>query len=298
LDKLARLLRLTEETGIYLDLTGLVCYHKQDISAWYDKRDEQQRWETQAAFWEAIANTCSESPAVFCYDLIIEPVVSGGANKRDDWLGAGFGDKFFVHFIALETKDRARYDIACEWIGKLVAALRKHDQRHLITVGLVPWSLDRPSLTSGFVSDRIADKLDFIAMHICPKSGKLPDALRTVKGMAVVGKPVVIEEIFPFKCNAEELGKYIDDSRSHATGWTGEWLLLGAHALRKPFPMLESRLAGTVSGKYVANPGALNVPCREQNSGTTTSLPFKTDQQNRLRQSTFQSPLTCKRHHA
>ena len=172
-------------------------------------------------FWEAIAQTCSESPAVFCYDLMNEPVVPGGAHKREDWLGAGFGDKFFVQFIALETKNRARHDIAREWIAKLVSAIKKHDQRHLITVGLVPWSLDRPGLTSGFVPDKIADKLDFIAMHIYPESGRLPEALTTVRGFAEVGKPVVIEEIFPLKCTARELGAFIDNSRSHAAGWIG-----------------------------------------------------------------------------
>ena len=220
LDQLARLVDLAERTDLYLDLTGLGCYHKQDVPVWYDKLGEQERWAAQAVFWEAIARMCAKSPAIFCYDLMNEPVV-GGAKKRDDWLGGAFGDKHFVQFIALETNGRARHEIARQWIAKLVTAIRKHDQRHLITVGLVPWSLDRPGLTSGFVPEKIADRLDFIAMHIYPEKGKVAEAIETVKGFAAVGKPVVIEEMFTLKCGADELGRFIDESRPFATGWIG-----------------------------------------------------------------------------
>ncbi len=36
LDRLAKLLRLAEEVGLHLDLTGLGCYHKADVPGWYD----------------------------------------------------------------------------------------------------------------------------------------------------------------------------------------------------------------------------------------------------------------------
>ena len=221
LKQLARLVRLAEQTGLYLDLTGLGCYHKPDVPAWYDELGEQDRWAAQAVFWEAVARTCADSPAVFCYDLMNEPVVPGGTKKRDDWLGGAFAGKHFVQFIALETRGRPRHEIARAWIGRLVQAIRKHDRRHLITVGLVPWSLDRPGLTSGFVPEKVTADLDFIAMHIYPEQGKLDEALETVKGFAAVGKPVVIEETFTLKCGAEELGQFIDRSREHATGWIG-----------------------------------------------------------------------------
>ena len=82
LDQLAMLLSLAEKERLYLDLTGLGCYHKKDIPAWYDSLGEKERWEVQARFWQAVAATCAESPAVFCYDLMNEPVVPGG--KRMD----------------------------------------------------------------------------------------------------------------------------------------------------------------------------------------------------------------------
>ncbi len=206
---------------MYLDVTGLGCYHKPGVPPWYDRLGEQERWAAQAVFWEAVAKTCSHSPAIFCYDLMNEPVVPGGDKKRDDWLGPGFGDKFFVQFITLDRQNRNRPDVACQWIRTLTAAIRKHDPRRLITVGLVPWSLDRPGLSSGFVPEKIAAELDFIAVHIYPEAGKIEEALATLKGFAAAGKPVVVEEIFTLKCGADELEKFIDQSRGQAAGWIG-----------------------------------------------------------------------------
>ena len=58
LDRLGRLLRLAEKERLYLDLTGLACYHKKDVPAWYDKLAEKDRWDVQARFWSAVAARC------------------------------------------------------------------------------------------------------------------------------------------------------------------------------------------------------------------------------------------------
>jgi hypothetical protein len=220
LDQLARLLRLSERLGLYLDLTGLGCYHKRDVPDWYDKLGEQERWDVQARFWEAVAARCASSPTVFCYDLMNEPLAPGGGGKRTEWLGPAFAGKHFVQYVALSTDGRPRHEIAQQWIKHLTTAIRKHDRRHLITVGLVPWSLDRPGLSSGFIPDKIAGELDFIAVHIYPEKEKRAEAIDTLRGFAV-GKPVVIEEIFPLRCSAEELGMFLDESRATASGWIG-----------------------------------------------------------------------------
>ncbi len=137
LERLGKLLALAEKNQLYLDLTGLGCYHKQDVPAWYDELDEQARWQAQAVFWEAVAAQCAASPAVFCYDLMNEPVVAGGNRPGKDWLGPGFGGKHFVQYITLDRAGRERPDVARAWIEKLVAAIRKLDKRHLVTVGVV-----------------------------------------------------------------------------------------------------------------------------------------------------------------
>jgi hypothetical protein len=220
LDRLEELLKLAQRTGLYLDLTGLGCYHKHDVPAWYDQLAEHERWQVQARFWRAVAGRCAASPAVFCYDLMNEPVVPGGRRPAGDWLGPPLGDKHFVQFITLDQADRPRPEIARQWIRHLVAAIREVDSRHLVTVGLVDWSLDRPGLTSGFVPEKIASELDFLSVHIYPKSGEIEKALDTLAGFAV-GKPVLIEETFPLACSPNELEEFIEASRKHAAGWIG-----------------------------------------------------------------------------
>ena len=223
LDRLAHLVAMAEKLGLYLDITGLACYRKKDVPGWYDRLGEQDRWDVQARFWEAVAQRCSRSPAIFCYDLMNEPVVPGGTRKPGDWLGPSFLGSdagYFVQFITLEQRDRPRPEIARPWCHKLVAAIRKHDQRHLVTVGLVPWSLDRPGLTSGFVPKEIVPELDFIAVHLYPEKGKVNEAMETLSGFAV-GKPVVIEEMFPLACPLPEFEQFLDESKKTASGWIG-----------------------------------------------------------------------------
>jgi hypothetical protein len=221
LDRLGDLLKLAEKERLYLDITGLGCYHKADVPAWYDKLAEVERRSAQARFWEAVAGRCKDSPAVFCYDLMNEPVVPGGKRKSDDWLGPAFGDKHFVQFITLDQAGRKRPDIAREWVKSLTGAVRKVDKNHMITVGLVDWSLDRPGLTSGFVPKAVADDLDLLCIHLYPQANKVDDAVETLKGFAAVGKPVVIEETFPLRCGREEFEDFLTKSENHSVGVIG-----------------------------------------------------------------------------
>ena len=232
LDRLTHLLRLAETTGVYLNLTGLGCYHKADAPGWYDKLTEQGRWDAQARFWAAVAGRGKGSPAVFCYDLMNEPVVPGGKRKDGDWLGPAFTGKHFVQVISLDQADRPRPDIARAWVKHLAAAVRKADDRHLVTVGLVDWSLDRKGFTSGFVPAKVPGELDFVSVHLYPESRKLDEAVETLKGFAV-GKPVVVEETYPLKCSPKELDQFIDRAGPHAAGWVSFYWGTPPEELRK-----------------------------------------------------------------
>lgn len=220
LQQLKRLLALAEDSQLYLDITGLGCYHRQEVPAWYDELSEADRWKQQSVFWEAVARQCSNSSAIFCYDLMNEPVVPGGRRNAGDWLGPPFAGKHFVQCITLDQADRPRPAIAQAWVEQLAAAVRRLDARHLITVGLVDWSLDRPGLTSGFVPDKVAGSLDFLCVHLYPESGKLEAAMETLAGFAA-DKPVIIEETFPLKCSGAEFTAFLDRSAEHASGWIG-----------------------------------------------------------------------------
>jgi hypothetical protein len=87
-------------------------------------------------------------------------------------------------------------------------------------VGLLPNSLPTDRFYSGFDPAKIAPEVDFISVHLYPESGKLEDDLRRLEQFNA-GKPVIIEEIFPLKCTARELGEFIRKSQSHAAGWIG-----------------------------------------------------------------------------
>jgi len=239
LAQLGKLLAMAEREKLYLDLTGLGCYHKADVPAWYDALDEEGRWDAQARFWITVAEQCRVSPAVFCFDLMNEPVVPGGKRKPGDWLGPPFGGKHFVQFITLDQRDRPRPEVARRWIAKLVAAIRSVDSRHLITVGLVDWSLDRPGLSSGFVPKEIAPELDFLAVHIYPEKGRVDAALETLRGFAV-GKPVIVEETFPLKCSGAELDEFMDRAGLLAAGWLSFYWGKPPMELREPRTLVDA----------------------------------------------------------
>jgi aryl-phospho-beta-D-glucosidase BglC (GH1 family) len=111
LKQLARLLKLAEDTGLYLDVTGLGCYDKKDVPQWYNDLDESRRWDVQSRFWEAVAETCASSPAIFCYDLMNEPIVTEDKKGRD-WTPGAFGDRYFVQRITLDFAGRTQKQIA------------------------------------------------------------------------------------------------------------------------------------------------------------------------------------------
>lgn len=217
LEKLAQLLDLAEHEGLYLNLTGLGCYHKSDVPAWYDSLDENARWKAQQMFWRSVAGVGRHSTAVFCYDLMNEPVV-GGDKPAGDWLGPAFAGKHFVQFIARETRGRSRVEIARQWVQTMKSAVREQDREALVTVGMVDWSLDRPGLTSGFVPREAGADLDFLSVHIYPDEKNRALATETLAGFQT-GKPVVVEETFPLKCSATDLEAFMHGSQNRVQGW-------------------------------------------------------------------------------
>ncbi len=219
LKQLARVVELAETTGLYLDITGLGCYHKKDVPAWYAGLSEQERWKVQARFWETVAKTCAGSPAVFCYDLMNEPVLPG-KEKETEWLPGSFGGKHFVQRISLDLAGRSRTAVAEKWINLLVSAIRKHDRRHLVTVGIIPWAFHFYPKAKKllFYSEEAGGRLDFVSVHFYPKKGAVDTALKALK-VYDIGKPLVIEEMFPLKCSLEELDIFIDRSKETVEGW-------------------------------------------------------------------------------
>ncbi len=215
--RLKGLLREAEAGGLHLDLTGLACYRTSDVPAWYDALGEKERWAAQGVFFRTLAETCADSDAVFCYDLINEPLVPGGTNEA--WYsGKPFGGYDFLQRISRSLAGRKRGELATLWIDTLTAAIREKDRRHLITVGMLPW-VEGWGHLSGFVPREVAPHVDFLSVHLYPSSAKPGEVRKALAECAGQGRPVVIEETFPLSCTGEELAAFLRESRGTACGW-------------------------------------------------------------------------------
>ncbi|MEZ6109824.1 MAG: cellulase family glycosylhydrolase [Pirellulaceae bacterium] len=217
LQQLQRLVAMAEKTGLYLDVTGLGCYHKQDVPQWYDDLAEADRWNVQARFWREVANVCKTSPAVFCYDLMNEPILPG-KKPETEWLAGELGGKHFVQCISLDLAGRTRTEVAQAWVKQMTSAIRQVDQDHLVTVGVIPWAHVFKGAKPLFYSPEVGEPLDFVSVHFYPKKDAVADAL-TALAVYDVGKPIVIEEIFPLHCGLEEADEFIKSSAKFTDGW-------------------------------------------------------------------------------
>lgn len=218
LERLSKLLALAEEKGLYLDITGLGCYHKHDVPEWFNALDEAERWEVQARFWEAIAKTCRGSPAVFCYDLMNEPVMAGKDKVETEWVTGELAGKSFVQRLTLDLAGREREEVAKAWVDRLTAAIRKQDQGHLITVGVIPWVFHFGAGKPFFYSESVGESLDFVAVHFYPKAGEVDKAVAAIQAYDI-GKPIVVEETFPLRCSADELVQFMEETDDIVDGW-------------------------------------------------------------------------------
>jgi hypothetical protein len=210
-EQLKKLLQIAEKNGIYLKITGLACYKIKDRAAWYDGLKDEERWQAQAFFWETIAEACAKSPAVFAYDLVNEPAAAG--KLADGWYTGRMGDVEFCQRLSLEPGDRKGDDIFRDWTKLMVAAIRKHDSEHLITMGMLPF----PGAYKA-----AAEQLDFVSPHLYPKSGKVAEEIELLKKFNW-GKPIVIGETFPLSCSADDERDFLLKSRELAHGWIGHW---------------------------------------------------------------------------
>ncbi len=219
-ERFRTVLTIAEKTGLRLHITGLACYRIAQRMAWYDALDDEGRWKTQELFWETIAKACASSSAVFCYDLMNEPVSKG--KRADGWYLGRMGEQEFCQRLSLDST-KSGDDIFREWTGRMVAAIRKSDTTHLITIGM---------LTFPSIYKVAAEQLDFVSPHIYPESKKVPEAITMLKKFDY-GKPMEIGETFPLSCSVDEEREFLLQSRATAAGWLGQWPVEGPAALRE-----------------------------------------------------------------
>ena len=207
LGALARLLKRAERLHLYLDLTGNLVWRSPP--AWYDNLPEQVRWAVQARFWRAVARIAAGSPAVLVYELTSEPVIE----PSDRWYGGEFGGYTFVQRIVRESAGRDPSQLARRWIRRLRASIRKHDQRHLIGLGLLPQS------AGPFGPANVADLLDVLLVHEYPEEGRASEAISVVRQFAAQHKPVILGETAPLFATPSTWESFLRGSRRHVDGY-------------------------------------------------------------------------------
>ncbi len=218
-EQLKRLVRLCEDIGIYLDITGLGSYRKEAAPKWYVDVDELTRWAIQQKFWDVVAAACNNSPAIAWYDLVNEPIIPSDPQKPHEWMTGHLAEFWYCQFIVLDSKGRDRGEIARAWVHQMSAAIKKHSPDALITVGMLPFSSLEGQPSMGFDPPALKSDLDLICVHDYPKPPPFKDALDLLDRFNV-GKPLVIEELFPMECKASDIPAFIEQTKKkNVTGW-------------------------------------------------------------------------------
>ena len=205
LDALAALLEKAERLHVYLDLTGNLVWRRPP--GWYGALPEQARWAVQARFWRAVARTAESSPAVLVYELTSEPVVA----DAEDWYCGRLDGYTFIQRIVRDTAGRDPARLARRWIRRLRGAIRAHDRRHLIGIGLLPFG-------GPFGPRNVADLLDLLLLHEYPAEGKESEAVALVREFAAQGKPVVLGETAPLLTTPEGWRGFLTATRHFLDG--------------------------------------------------------------------------------
>jgi hypothetical protein len=219
LARLEKLIDLADDVGVYLLVTGLGTFREADVPSWYRNLAEKERWAAQAAFWEAVAKVCANRPRLFAYNLMNEPLVSTARRSPGEWTHpAEMEGLRYLEYINLEPDGRRAPDIARAWLRQMTQAIRRHDQRHLVTVGLIWIDNAKPEELAGFPPADIASEVDFLAVHVYPAADGVDVALNSLARYRK-GKPVVVEETFPLNCTPDEYADFLRRSRGIAGGW-------------------------------------------------------------------------------
>lgn len=224
LAQLTRLVRLAEQTGLYLDVTGLGIEIPAAQQPWYDDRDENGRWAAQERFWISVAQAVGTSPAVAWFDLMNEPTAQAGPGGA--WCAGLFGDHCYVQYLTDDAAGRTSVQIARAWMTRMKTAIRvtAGDTTHLISVGLLPYGY------SGFRPSDVTDLEDFGTVHMYPRAdvagtpaNELQLDIDSVKSFKPAGQPLVIEEMLNMNCSESDLETFVLGTRPEVGGWLGHY---------------------------------------------------------------------------
>jgi hypothetical protein len=88
----------------------------------------------------------------------------------------------------------------------------------MITVGVIPWAQVFKGAKPLFYAPEVCGPLDFVSIHFYPKDVAREDSLAALNTYDI-GKPLVIEEIFPMDAGIEKTEEFIQASKVNVDGW-------------------------------------------------------------------------------
>jgi hypothetical protein len=189
LSALKQLLQLAQSQRIYLDITGNIVWRPSHSPAWYEQMPWRARWQVQARFWRAVANTAWTSPAVLCYELTSEPTIS----QTPGYYYGEIGDFYFVQSIATAPPSQ-QPALARQWTQLMARSVRSFDDRP-VTIGLLPQN------SGPFGPANIGGYLDMLSVHEYPTASNLADSIALIQAFAAYRKPVLLGETFLLFCD-------------------------------------------------------------------------------------------------
>lgn len=133
-----------------------------------------------------MAQRYADEPAILMFDLQNEPFMAkvGSSLKSIGCFTVSEGRQFCYCNPHFREKHAESGDaLAHLWTSTMVQSVRQYDQRHLITLGLLPtaapvFGVDNP----GFNVRAVAPLLDVIAIHLYPEAS----LMSTASGMSQV----------------------------------------------------------------------------------------------------------------
>lgn len=223
LDRLERLAQLADDNSLYLMLVGLAVYRPSADPDWYVALGEQARWDVQALFWHAVAERLAPYSSVMAYDLINEPAAVTTNGEQTEWWTGNLDGLRFVQRINLDGNGRTAVEIAESWTNKMIDSIRSVDERHLITIGNLPFP------RSAFGPENAGRLLDFASPHLYPNTENqtiveaVAAELDLTAAFAVMGKPVLVGETFPLRISGTGLEYFVRAARQHAAGFVSHY---------------------------------------------------------------------------
>jgi hypothetical protein len=205
------LLREAEKRRMYLDIIGNNVWIPNAAPAWYDEMSNEERWAVQAYFFRNIAYVGKNSPAVFCYELTNEPSVK--ESPTAPWYNGSYGGYHFTQTIARGIPVQDHAIVAQDWMRTLSSAIRESDQRHLITVGSLPFN------GGAFAPSVQAEVLPLLSVHIYPTGTDSAAAVAMARAYGTKGLPMFVGETSAYKSSGTTYEDYLVAAKPYSSGY-------------------------------------------------------------------------------